>query len=60
MYLITCSDKCVYQHEGYCMLEVTTSVKNSLPGHCVHYINKDNAINAEENMNNFLGEGIKL
>ena len=39
MSLIICSDDCIYQKNGYCMLEgITTSSNKSFQKSCIHYI----------------------
>lgn len=43
MGLIPCSENCVYQNDGYCLLETTALVTSETEGNCVHYINKNAA-----------------
>lgn len=39
MSLITCDNDCVYQKEGYCILETPTVINNKSDcQNCVHYI----------------------
>lgn len=38
MYLIPCSDNCIYQKDGRCTLETPSSVTNISEGKCVHFI----------------------
>lgn len=38
MSLIPCSDDCVYQSDGYCLLETPAVVTNHEKNGCVHYI----------------------
>lgn len=38
MSLIACDDDCVYQKDGYCILETPTVISNNLNKSCVHYI----------------------
>lgn len=43
MSLITCDNDCIYQKDGYCMLETPSVVNNkSLNKNCVHYIKIQN------------------
>lgn len=38
MYMIPCSDDCVYQKDGYCSLDIPAQVNNVTKKHCIHYI----------------------
>lgn len=39
MFLIACATDCVYQKEGYCILEAPTVISNTKNyQNCVHYI----------------------
>jgi len=41
MSLITCTDACVYQEEGYCRLEqAASSGQMSVSAGCVHFVGK--------------------
>lgn len=41
MSIIPCGDDCIYQKEGYCMLETPTTITNNTSTGCVHYIKLD-------------------
>lgn len=37
MSLITCNDDCIYQKDGYCMLETPSVSNNHLNTECIYY-----------------------
>ncbi len=43
MNLIPCSEDCLYQSDGCCMLETPAQVTGNLSHGCVHYVNKKTA-----------------
>ena len=38
--LIPCDESCVYQEDGYCLLDTPALVTSQTDSHCVHYIQK--------------------
>lgn len=48
MSIIPCGDDCVYQKEGYCMLEMPTAITNNTSTGCVHYIKLNQSQNKQE------------
>ena len=47
MSIIPCGDDCVYQKEGYCMLEMPTAITNNTSTGCVHYIKLNKSQNKQ-------------
>ncbi len=47
MSLITCDDDCIYQKDGYCILESPTIITNNSSTGCVHYVK----LNSKNNIN---------
>lgn len=43
--MIPCSEKCIYQHEGYCTLAGKAMIKN-LQSPCPHFEADDRGINS--------------
>ncbi|MDQ5983640.1 MAG: hypothetical protein RUMPE_00664 [Eubacteriales bacterium SKADARSKE-1] len=48
MSLIPCDDDCLYQKEGYCMLEVPSIITNHTKKGCAHYIKLENNTNEKQ------------
>ncbi len=38
MYLIPCNDNCIYQKEGYCILETPTVITNNDSNGCLYCV----------------------
>ncbi|MBR2176879.1 MAG: hypothetical protein IJ861_08035 [Clostridia bacterium] len=43
MTLISCDEKCIYQSDGYCKLDMTAAVTNCTDSGCMHRIQPDNS-----------------
>ena len=47
MYLIPCNDNCIYQKEGYCVLETPSVVTANSNGGCVYCVKGEKDVNNE-------------
>lgn len=60
MSLIICDDDCVYQKDGFCILETPTVINNNSNRTCVHYIKLNKNKATQENYQNTISSNLSI